>query len=474
MSNAYKTISSSNSNHSDDLYSHIVRNIDDLEDTQSDQTTNYYHDQENDDIENEDLNDVLRASVAFDPDEESDLYSHNINQRDDTDSNSSDFYSSTATSQTVSPAPPYSAYTDKKQRATSPYRVQPDLRDLRQRIQSLTASQYKHQLEGSEETRSGRTTPSPRDIYAQTFVGSSHSSQSSASSTNYTPQMSEERVRALSAEERRSRRGSSSLAPARSELSAYQKLQNHNKKLVELSSELLRTLRREVSRISDANEREQRDKKVSEIEARVLDVVHKSKKVKEERGERRDWNELFQSALDMPQDSVPQQIVRYEKIIDVAQNFERTAQVFGKIIISEVFLPYKFKTIKPVSELGGHAGGEKYIYNGILFKFAVDWKGIYSGDEYAMKAAGHEMRSLIAFYNYGQPIGLRVPLIALVNYLGFRLVALSILPVSRHTIVYGSCDGGQNVYKSHDRVAHLMKVRVCVCVGICVRSRADS
>jgi len=154
---------------------------------------------------------------------------------------------------------------------------------------------------------------------------------------------------------------------------------------------------------------------------------------------------------------VPQQITRYEKIIDVAQNFERTAQVFGKIIVSEVFLPYKYKTIKPVSELGGHAGGEKYIYNGILFKFAIDWKGIYSGDEYAMKAAGHEMRSLIAFYNYAQPIDLRVPLITLINYLGFRLVALSILPISRHTIVYGSCDGGQSVLKSHARVAHLMK-----------------
>ena len=102
-------------------------------------------------------------------------------------------------------------------------------------------------------------------------------------------------------------------------------------------------------------------------------------------------------------------------------------------------------------------GGEKYIYNGILFKFAIDWKGIYSGDEYAMKAAAHEMRSLTAFYNYGQPIGLRVPLITLINYLGFRLVALSILPVSRHTIVYGSCDGGQTVHKSHARVAQLMK-----------------
>lgn len=349
--NAYKTTSSSNSNHSDDLYSHIVRNVDDLEDTQSDQMSNSDREEYHDDIDSEDLNDVLRASVAFDADEdtESDLYSHNIHQHDDTDSNSSDFYS-TSTPQTISPAP-YSAYTNKKERASSPYRVQPDLRDLRQRIQSLHVSQYQHTHEG-DDTRSGRTTPSPRDIYAQTFVQSAHSSQSSANSAHhYAPQ--------TSGEERKSQRGSSSLAPARSELSAYQKLQSHNKRLVDLSTELLRTLRRQVSHMSDTSARDQTDKRVSELEARVLDVVRKTSKVKEERGERRDWNELFQSALDLPQDSVPQQIARYEKIIDVAQNFERTAQVFGKIIISEVFLPYKYKTIKPVSELGGHAGGEK-------------------------------------------------------------------------------------------------------------------
>ena len=34
------------------------------------------------------------------------------------------------------------------------------------------------------------------------------------------------------------------------------------------------------------------------------------------------------------------------------------------------------KTIKPVS-IGGIAGGEKFIANGILFKFAVDFEGLY-------------------------------------------------------------------------------------------------
>jgi hypothetical protein len=31
--------------------------------------------------------------------------------------------------------------------------------------------------------------------------------------------------------------------------------------------------------------------------------------------------------------------------------------MFGKIIISEIFVPKKYKTIKPVTGLGGYAGG---------------------------------------------------------------------------------------------------------------------
>ncbi len=60
---------------------------------------------------------------------------------------------------------------------------------------------------------------------------------------------------------------------------------------------------------------------------------------------------------------------------------------FGKIIIAEAFIDNASKTIPPVEDFGGQAGGPKYIYRGIFFKFALDWKGIYGDDEYSMKAA---------------------------------------------------------------------------------------
>ncbi len=86
-----------------------------------------------------------------------------------------------------------------------------------------------------------------------------------------------------------------------------------------------------------------------------------------------------------------------------------TAQTYGRVIISELSVPIHYKTIKPTS-IGGTAGGEKYIVNGILFKFALDFNGIYGGDENAAKAAGHDLKvrricrfflSAASFYNIG-------------------------------------------------------------------------
>jgi len=99
-------------------------------------------------------------------------------------------------------------------------------------------------------------------------------------------------------------------------------------------------------------------------------------------------------------------------------------------------------------DLGGHAGGEKYLYHGICFKFATDWKSLYQGDQYAAKSAGmflhmhfdsrtrpnhsfpgHELKSLMRFY--GLVPSLCVPLMSLIDFRGFRLVAMSILPIGR-------------------------------------------
>lgn len=63
-----------------------------------------------------------------------------------------------------------------------------------------------------------------------------------------------------------------------------------------------------------------------------------------------------------------------------------------RIIISEIGLPVGEKQIKPVQNIEGFAGGEKFIVNSILFKFAIDNKGIYGGNESApRKMAGQDL-----------------------------------------------------------------------------------
>lgn len=48
-------------------------------------------------------------------------------------------------------------------------------------------------------------------------------------------------------------------------------------------------------------------------------------------------------------------------------HFQHGAEQYGRIIISERYLPVKDKTIHPL-DIGGVAGGDKYICRGILFK----------------------------------------------------------------------------------------------------------
>eukprot|EP01133_Synstelium_polycarpum_P013644 gene13644-16064_t len=146
---------------------------------------------------------------------------------------------------------------------------------------------------------------------------------------------------------------------------------------------------------------------------------------------------------------------KFERLASLEHDFVYAAESYGRIIISEHLLPNDQKTIRPVS-VGGIAGGEKYIVQGILFKFAVesDTYGLYGNDENAMKTAAHELNGCTSFLNCGVK-GLHVPLMAYIDYRGFRLMAMSLLPINKTTLVYGSSDAGVTVHTSNTMFNHL-------------------
>jgi len=170
------------------------------------------------------------------------------------------------------------------------------------------------------------------------------------------------------------------------------------------------------------------------------------------------WNDRFQKAIMELKDRgqlYDERIRIYRELADLAQDFIHSAKTYGKIIISEVYVGSERKTISPLS-LGGIAGGDKYMVNGILFKFAVDSAGLLGSDEAASKVAGHDLKGLIAYFNLGIP-DLYFPLMALVDYLGFRLIAMSLLPINSSTIVYGTADAGKNIHAKHAELNQKMK-----------------
>ncbi|KAL6050938.1 Clu domain-containing protein [Balamuthia mandrillaris] len=145
---------------------------------------------------------------------------------------------------------------------------------------------------------------------------------------------------------------------------------------------------------------------------------------------------------------------RYKALKDLAEDFNHAAKTYGAIIIEEAFIPYEKKTIRPIA-VGGYAGGDKYVYSGMLFKFATDTHNLYGGDEWAMKAAGHELKGVINFYKFHH-WGLSTPMMSVIDHRGFRLLAMSLLPIANSTLVYGSSNSGRTVQDSNPQVRRLM------------------
>lgn len=175
----------------------------------------------------------------------------------------------------------------------------------------------------------------------------------------------------------------------------------------------------------------------------------------------RDWSEELLNCLENAES------VRFDLLWGLAQDFLFAAITYAQIIVSEVCLPYAHKTIKPIG-LGGIAGGEKYHVQGILFKFAMDTKvaekpnplWMYGGtsrrDDLAMKAAAAELNNLVA-YATTHVEELNFPMVALIDYKGFRVIAMSVLPISKETLLYGSDDGGATVHADNEELNNLLR-----------------
>lgn len=167
------------------------------------------------------------------------------------------------------------------------------------------------------------------------------------------------------------------------------------------------------------------------------------------------WNELFQTYYEMSSATPEERVHRGGKTYQIYEHFVHTAKQIAKTIISEMFLTPQKKSISS-SNAGGVGGGEKYCARGIFFKFVRDAYGLYGGDHFSMKAAGHEIKSMNALLQCNIP-QLHLPMVTVVDYWGWRVFAEAALPINKLTIVYGSDNGGRHVHDSNSEMQSIMR-----------------
>ncbi|KAL6695268.1 clustered mitochondria domain-containing protein [Trichoderma pleuroticola] len=155
----------------------------------------------------------------------------------------------------------------------------------------------------------------------------------------------------------------------------------------------------------------------------------------------RDWNEEFQSAKELPKESVQDRVFR-ERLTSKLFADYNDAAVKGAVLIAH-------GEIAPLNPTETR-DAQIFVYNNIFYSFGADGVGTFTsegGDEAARVATGKDVAG-VQLVNQLDIDGLFTPATVVVDYLGKRIVGQSIVPgifkqrePGEHQIDYGAVDG---------------------------------
>ncbi|KIE00397.1 GSKIP/TIF31 domain protein, partial [Metarhizium majus ARSEF 297] len=155
----------------------------------------------------------------------------------------------------------------------------------------------------------------------------------------------------------------------------------------------------------------------------------------------RDWNEEFQSAKELPKETVQDRVFR-ERLISKLFADYNDAATKGAVMVAR-------GEIAPLNPTEGR-DAQIFVYNNIFFSFGADGVGTFTsegGDEAARVATGKDVAG-VRLVNQLDIEGLFAPATVVVDYLGKRIVGQSIVPgifkqrePGENQIDYGAVDG---------------------------------
>lgn len=150
------------------------------------------------------------------------------------------------------------------------------------------------------------------------------------------------------------------------------------------------------------------------------------------------WSACIKSLVDIEfRTPEKERIAVFTEAAHTCWDFYRESAQYAQILLSESGVPSKYRTIR-MGGLGGVAGGVKFMaVNNILFKSPALKKRngtLYPNYDVAAKVAGHDFKSAIHFLSavIGRRKGqYKVPLMTLVDYLGYRTVSMTLFPIDK-------------------------------------------
>jgi protein TIF31 len=155
----------------------------------------------------------------------------------------------------------------------------------------------------------------------------------------------------------------------------------------------------------------------------------------------RDWNEEFQTTRELPTETVQDKVFRERLTSKLFADYNEAA-VRGSVLVARGEVP----ALNPTE--GRDA--QIFVYNNIFFSFGADGVGTFAtegGDEAARVATGKDVAG-VRQVNQLDIKGLFTPGTVVVDYLGKRIVAQSIVPgifkqqePGEHQIDYGGVEG---------------------------------